>query len=142
MVKSVKWVLGVATVVAASLLLFAVTASAAPTHGARVRAAHASGTAGSGLPNVKIKLNHRGKPSWKPMSLTVASHWNGVQACTRRHESFKITNTTADTENVDYSGALFASLAPGQATGVCAVGGFLYQFTLEGSASVLSVTIT
>lgn len=111
---------------------FVAPASAAPVAASHVGAVGTAATASG--PNTNIQ----GSPAtWSPNRLTVET---ATGTCSTTNNSFTITNTTSTSQTIS-SAAGSETLTPGQVACICAAQTGTYTVNIDGSSSVLTVTV-
>lgn len=103
---------GIASLLIAPVLALASSAALAASPSVATGAPSAVAT----LPKTTIS----GKPAvYKPTTLTATPHWNGVETCVTKYESFTITNSTLVKQTITSSGRVLGTLASHTTSGIC-----------------------
>jgi hypothetical protein len=100
------------------------------------------GTAGAVVthPNANIALNTKSRPVYKPAKLNVTT---GVGTCTQTNYTFKISNETAVTQQIELNSAPFGGpLAPEAVQKVCIGSGTIVFGLASNPNARLTVTGT
>jgi hypothetical protein len=140
-------VMGLAAVMAGTMVVGLTSAASAAPANHSVRFAAVSGSRPLTAPNVNIKTNKKGKNKFKPkvISAVFTGATSGTPACTESDISFSVTNDTTATQQLTYmSSPVLSPIPSGDVEGVCVygTGSGALVLGLQSSSKTLTVNIS